>query len=289
MNNLSLLFAIVSSFALVNACMTADIRPDRMRATINPADVTKGRAIVKKAFEAHGGLERWKSFGSVSATVQDDWRPAPAPAKWMFMEYDGEGDIVKMKLDAIVGRFGNSRIEFLNGPEKGEIWGVVDAKRFYLKLPSEGSAPQFQTAESKQFLLQNIEFFPGVPFYLQSADQVAFIDEVLFDGRPHDRVLMSWHTFEPQSDLDQYIVWFDRETGLISQLQFTVRDAANWAVGVYYIDRYETIQGLVVPTKFSARFSADDPDPIHQYTYEDVRFHKERRLSEILPAGDDAS
>ncbi len=280
-SKISMYFALVASMTLTTACGTADIRVDSIKnGEINPADRAKGLALLNKVYDAAGGLERYKSFGSVQVKFRDDWSKAPAPARWLFMEYEKHNQLTK--LDALVNAMGNSRMEYLEGPQKGHVWGVRDG-RFWLQKNAAGS-PVYKFDMGKQLFVENVEFYLGFPFYLNSADQVLYLDQVSFEKRPHHRVFLSWKTFKPQKDLDQWIIWIDADTNRISQMKFTVRKSASFITGVYYVDEYKTVQGLTIPVKLSARFNAKDPDPVHTYHFQEVRFFKDKRLNEILPA-----
>ena len=276
------LLATTIALSVFVSCGTADIRPDALKAgSPSAADQAKGRALLQQVFTASGGLELYRSFGSVRAEFRDDWSTAPAPARWLFMEYDEDDH--PTRLDARVNAMGNARMEFLAGPQQGEVWGVQDARRFWTQAP--GQAPEFKDDVGRQLFVENVEFYLGFPFYLNSADQVTYLDEVEFEGKPHDRLFLSWNTFEPQKHVDQWIVWIDRETKRIKQMQFTVRPSGQSIVGVYYVEEYKTIQGLTIPVKLAARFNAEDPDAVHTYDFYDVRYYKEARLAEILPQG----
>ncbi|MCR9141001.1 MAG: hypothetical protein NXI24_01930 [bacterium] len=274
--------SILAAFALTTiACGTADIRPESLKNGEPSANsVAKGRAILERVFAASGGLDNWKKYASVRAKFRDDWSTAPAPAKWLFMEYEEHN--LPIQLDAVLGTFGNSRMTFLDGPEKGDVWGVVDAERFYT-IDAGKKTPVFAEHGGRQLFLQNAEFFISFPFYLESADQVTHLEEVDFEGKPHDLIFLSWKTFAPQPDIDQWQIWVDQATGLITQIKFTVRDTAPFIEGVYYFREYRKVGEFTMPRKADARFSEDDAAAVHTYDFYEIEFLTEARTAEIIP------
>ncbi len=272
--------AALAVAALLTGCFTADIRPDVVKNGVTEEARQKGRQLLERSFAAAGGLEQWKSYGSVEARFRDDWSMAPAPAKWLFMEYAEDNHLTA--IDAKIGEMGNSRMEFLEGPEKGVVWGVTGGDRYY-EIETAQRAPKFIDNPQRELVVENVEFFLGFPFYLASADQVAHLGEVELDGRKHDLVFLSWGTFAPQADVDQWQVWFDQETGLITQMEFTVRPMGKSLTGVYFVTEWQDVQGLKLPRVLSANFAADDPSPVHIYTISDVVLHRDARTAVIAP------
>ena len=77
--------------------------------------------------------------------------------------------------------------------------------------------------------------------------RVVYAGEVEISGRPMVRVVVSWGTVAPQDDVDQYILYLDRETARLHWLEYTVRDQMAHFVGRTRYSDWRTIEGLQVP------------------------------------------
>jgi hypothetical protein len=107
--------------------------------------------------------------------------------------------------------------------------------------------------------------------------------EVRHHGRSYDLVFATWRAAEPQPDLDQYVLWIDRETGLLSKVRYTVRDAVPrmsplmqrlalpLVAGTMHYEDYREIDGVQVP--FLQTVTLQPPE-LTRYPLSENYFHR---------------
>jgi hypothetical protein len=90
-------------------------------------------------------------------------------------------------------------------------------------------------------------------FRLGTAAIVADIGEARDGGETYDRVFATWGSVEAHMEHDQYIVWVNRDSGLIDRFEYTVRDFGGVAAGVTHYSDYRRIDGVMIPHRLSIR------------------------------------
>jgi steroid delta-isomerase-like uncharacterized protein len=215
-----------------------DLRPEPLRqAGPTEAGVRAGRELLRQAAERHG-LQRWRSHTSFEAVWTDDWAPK------IFESGYGWWPIQKQRLRtrALLGTF-SSQVELLDGPHKGEIWGVQSFLGY--KKSGQGGQASFGTEKVLTFYLPALQYFNELPFRLLAAEHVADAGTGSAGGRTYRLVYATWGSFEPNLEHDQYVLWIDPQSLLVEMCRYTVRDASPDAAGTILFSDY---LGLVTPT-----------------------------------------
>jgi len=256
----------VALFAIFLSGCLADIRPDSIKSGYTKADIEKGRALLHKAMESHGGLGPWKAHKTAEVILTDDWRGFML--KTFFLPWPENK--VPIKAEYLLGT-NDSRGTFLEGSRKGEIWGIQNWAT-YKQRP--GEAPVFKKDKAIKFYLPTYQYFFELPFHLPFAEIVIYAGEDELAGQTYDVVFVSWNTDAPQEKTDQYLTYISRKTGLIDYLRYTVRDQYGFIVGNMQFTDYRDVQGIQVPFRQTV-VSADRPDGkkvLHQVLYKSVVF-----------------
>ncbi len=246
-------------------CGLSDIRTERVKAGLTEADAARGRTILKAAMEKSGGITAWKAHGTAEATLRDDWSMLMRPFFSPWPE-----NKAPIRFQFLLGT-NASRLEFLDGSRQGEIWGIQNWAT-YEQRP--GEEIRFEKNADAQFFLPTYQWFFEAPFRLPYAEIVSYAGEGSAAGRVYDLVFATWNTPEPQEKIDQYLVWVNRETGLIDYLQYTVRDMMGFITGNMQFTDYRDVQGINVAFTQTV-VSGDRPDGtriLHQVTLSDVAF-----------------
>lgn len=266
--------------ALLGGCSSglADIRPEPLRVAPPTADSeAKGQRLVREMLDAHG-LETWQTFDFVHARAADEWFNALFFALGAPYTENPEHVVVA----AYTQRFPSARVEFTGGDNAGQVW-VVDGDR--IRTKAEGEAVETQRTADDPFFaafVHNFPLWPNMPFLLASADRATYLDEATWEGRTYDRVLISWGDYAPQADVDQWILWVNRDTRLLERVWFTIRLAGEDQVGGYNLREIRDVQGMKIATVAEGLLGLDE-DPLHTYTYRDIRFSN--RVAADLMAG----
>ena len=90
-----------------------------------------------------------------------------------------------------------------------------------------------------EFWLPTYLYFVEAPLRIFEADVISYAGERTLNGKTYDLVYATWNDAEPQKDLDQYILWIDRETHILRQMQYTVRDKSSWIHATLRYTEYE--------------------------------------------------
>ncbi len=252
--------------AIVN-CGTADIRTDKIKNGVSASNERKALDIYAKVIEAHGGQEAHTKLRKGTFLFKDTWHGTLT--KWVWMEWDDNGASYRMNFDP--QKFGNTSIEFLEGDERGKVWGTHNEK-FYI-IPAGEETKNFDDDIDKRIFNDTLEYMAILPFHIQNADKWAYVDDVQENSQNYHRIMASWGTLEPQANFDQWILYVNKANYRIDAVLFTVRDAANFIKAVYLLKDYKKINGVYLPHKMDALLGTDlDASSVHTFEIRDAAF-----------------
>ena len=222
-----------------------DIRPKALReGPISGTSAQSAKERLARAAAAHG-VKRWREFRILEVAAKDSWHwwmahtplnPWPEPRQQLRMQF-------------LRGTW-TSRMELLNGPEPGGVWGIQAWHPYRI---SPGGKPVFQADDDISFYLPTYHYFFEFPFRIGAAGIVADAGEASHQGKSYDRVFATWDTLEPNRDKDQYVVWINQDTGLIDRIEYTVREIGGFAAGATNYYEYRSVDGVMIPHRLSMR------------------------------------
>jgi hypothetical protein len=161
------------------------------------------------------------------------------------------------------------RAELVGGPSDGEIWGVQAWKSY--RTDKLGKT-QFRDHEDTLFYVPTYQYFFEFPFRITKAGIVRHAGWRTFEGVEYDLAYATWKGAEPRLDVDQYVLWIGKTSGLIEKVQFTVRDKLRWATGTVHFADFRTVEGIQIPFKMTVTIDPDDETYLHQMVIESVAF-----------------
>lgn len=137
----------------------------------------------------------------------------------------------------------------------------------------EGGGKRDDTIE---FFLPTYHYFFEFPFRIQSATVVHDVGEARKNGRSYDRVFATWNSLAVNSEVDQYIVWINRESGLIDRIEYTVREFGGAAAGATVFRDYRSVDGVQIPHLLSIRLVVPGGGEVeaHRVTVEEARWDR---------------
>ena len=272
------LLVVAGGVLAVVVSRLADIRPASLiRDGVTPAATALGHQQLARMELAHGGYDAWKRFGTATLELRDLW--SSDIARRIFSPWPANA--VPLRFTEIPGQ-DTSCLEFLDGPERGQVWGIQNWATY---RAAAGGKPQFKQENALRFWLPTMQYFFDAPFRLREADVVAALDPAPVKGVPYERVFLSWGKAEPQADVDQYIAWIDPSTGRLGFLEYTVRDILPMAKGCMAYRDYQQVQGLWVPMTMAVCEAPGGADTMHRIEVSDVRFDEEQAAS-LIPRPD---
>ncbi len=106
---------------------------------------------------------------------------------------------------------------------------------------------RFKRDKDIEFWLPTYQYFIELPIRIQKATFVSFAGTGTMEGKTYDLVFATWNKAEPQRDVDQYVLWINRQTKLVDRVDYTVRDFFNFLKGTLFYNDYRDIGGLKIP------------------------------------------
>ena len=174
----------------------------------------------------------------------------------------------RMRMDFLRDTF-YGRAQLIGGPSDGEIWGVQAWKAY---RTDRAGKTRFRDHEDTLFYIPTYHYFFEFPFRIANAGIVQYAGERTLGGVSYDLVYATWRDADPQLDVDQYIVWIGRESGLIEKAQFTVRDKLRWATGTMHFSDFRQVDGIRIPFDMTVTIDPEDESVLHRMVIESVEF-----------------
>ncbi len=271
---------LLPPFALIlvlGGCATADLRPDPP-VFADDAEAA-GRAWLAKAALAQGA-QTLNGHETASLWLKDVWTGWLYKAAAMPWPENGQ----PLRLDTRLGS-DDGRMTFIGGPKAGQGWGIQQWATYHADAEGKLTFDAVDDPDSEiQFWIPTTLYFPFIAWRIQEASVVKLMTPQVIDDRTYQRVFASWGKAEPQSNVDQYVVYIDSETHLIRWANYTVRDIADFATGLMQYSDYRDVGGLKLP--FSMRvvpqFNASE-DGLHQYIVDRVELDPKLPEHWLLP------
>ncbi len=259
----------------------ADLRTEGFRDTA--ARRTRGRELLDAAVARQGGAA-WSGHTTLSVTGVDRFRE---PGPW-WPQKDQRGEFLMA-----LGTF-TSRVELLDGPGAGAVWGIQSWRPY--RAASRTASVEFLEHDLPiEFYLPTLHYFNELPFRLAAAPIVVDLGTATLHGSTYDRVLVTWGQAAPSNDVDQYVAWIDRQSGLITKVHYTVREVASLpfiadeqkpvmragTAGTIHFDDFRQVGGVRLPfrhvvTLFGPAQSGPEPAKderwVHIFEIENASF-----------------
>lgn len=175
---------------------------------------------ISKVFDAHGGLDKWNSMKNLSFTMEK-----PSGKEVTTVDLKTRAELIDMPTH-IQGYDGSS----IWIKEKGDNENDGSRAKFYRGL---------------------MMYFYAMPFIV-SDDGIIYEDAkpLNFDGKTYPGILVSYEAGVGSSPDDQYIIYYDAETGQMQWLGYTVTFGKDGKSNDFHFIRYnnwQTVNGLVLP------------------------------------------
>lgn len=279
--------SLMALLGVLASCSLADIRPDSLKTEITSDQFEKGRRILNRSVEAHGGVERWQQSGPIIIRFSDEW-----PGflnRSLFMPWPENPMQASMY---IVPGKDDARIVMQKGESRGQFMGLQNWIP-YTGQSEDGLSSRVELEPGNddiKFWVPTLNYFLQLPFRIGEADVVAYAGEKELDGRVFELVFVSWNRAEPQEMVDQYLLWIEKKTGYIEYATYTVRDMGGFVTGTMHYSDFRNQDGLVIARKQTVVDSpAEHGEPFHRLTIEEIQFGADLPEGVIFPAPDQAA
>lgn len=206
---------------LISACKNETKPESTVVDEVSKEDITTSiyPETITKVFEAHGGIDQWNKMQTLSFTMENP---------------DGK-EVITTHL--------KTRAECIDTPtytlgyDGQNLWvNEKDGKEY-------NGRPWFY----KGLMM----YFYAMPFIVGD-DGIIYEDTepLVFDGKMYPGILISYEAGIGVSPDDQYIIYYDDETGQMEWLAYTVTFGKDEKSKDFHFIRYnnwQTVNGLVVP------------------------------------------
>ncbi|MDN5217043.1 hypothetical protein QQ020_33540 [Fulvivirgaceae bacterium BMA12] len=239
-------------------CTLYDLRPEALRQSVEISDDQRGDQIMEKAAIAHG----WDQLGDikVEAIYRDHW-PSDL-MRWLFHPWPSHAQLIKhtfTNYDLYSGE-----VEFLDGKDSGELWGLENGQPFLHKNKKK----EFRKHKSTSFYLPTYQYFMQIGYWIKNIPIRKFLKEEQINGRTYLVLLATWNKLSPQKDYDQYIFYINKESYLIEMVEYTIRAQFPSAHGTNTFSDFKKTGDLMIPYKQTITVNPEDQKIVHQLVLE---------------------
>jgi len=217
----------------------------RTKEVIANFDEQRGLTVLNQMAEAHG-IKYWDSIQTYSLMIAQ--KDVGALAK---MTSPYPADKMEFRFDVIPNTF-TSRVTFNTSIKnwKDKVWGI-QSWHTYSGIKSSPLQLDKENNQDIEFNLPTLQYFFEAPKRIFDADVISYAGERTLDGKIYDLVYATWKSPEPQKNIDQYLLWIDRSTKLLTKMHYTVRDKFNFIDATKNFYTYAKHGNIMFPTKMA--------------------------------------
>lgn len=210
---LSILITACKNDSKTESTDIQDVSKDDITTSIYPEAITK-------IFDAHGGIDQWNKMKTLSFT----------------MEKPNGKEVTTVDL--------KSRAELIDTPTHMQGF---DGSAIWIKEKDDNK----NDGSRAKFYRGLMMYFYTMPFIVGD-DGVIYEDAkpLEFEGKIYPGVLISYETGIGSSSDDQYIIYYDDETGKMEWLAYTVtfgKDSKSKDFHYIRYNNWQKVNGLVIP------------------------------------------
>ena len=259
--------------AIIMTGCTANLLPKSLKnGEDNRTLEEKGNRLLESAWKAQGfdNLENHKTF---QFTFTDYWKGMMG----------GMGKLWAQKKTRINQKGAlksfDSQIEFLDGKTKGLVAGIQSWKYYEM----ENGVANFNVKENERYIfgMTAFHYFTELIDRLKNAEFIRYAGEKKFNGKDYDLVYVTWKSLKKNKEVDQYILYLNKETKMLDYVTFTVRDSylkmpgASMFYGSMQFSDYRNIDGFKFPflqTVYLNKPKKKEKKYMHQLKVESFEF-----------------
>ncbi len=163
----------------------------------------------------------------------------------------------------------DGKMTFQQGKLENMTWGIQSWKTY---TQSAGEEAVFEKHKKGAFWIPTYQYFMELPARIQNGSILTYAGEASHDGKTYDLVYATWKEQGPQKDIDQYMIWINKENKLVEIVEYTVRDFFSNVTGVaFYEGLHEVKGGLMMPNAISIKGNKDKKALLHQMQLSDFK------------------
>ncbi|MBO6606313.1 DUF6503 family protein [Psychroserpens sp.] len=211
---------------------------------------------ITKVFDAHGGIDNWNAFGTLSFTMQK-----PNGNEVTTTDLKSRNELIDTPT-------------YTMGADRNDMW--VTEKD---ETPYKGNA---------RFYKGLFMYFYAMPFIVGD-DGIIYedVEPLVFEEKSYPGILASYEAGVGASPDDQYIIYYDDATGQMQWLGYTVtfgKDSKSTDFRFIRYNDWQEINGLILPKSIDW-YNYEDKQPTEKRNtieFFDVKLLKDRPNPEMF-------
>lgn len=257
-----LLFLVV--FAL-SSCKTVDIRTDYAMESNTSSNVNKGKTLLKQAY-LDMGYDKLEKTTNYEVNSLFKWK-----FPWSIMPMNAlpgnKGKDIRFRFST--NDF-NGQVTYLEGRKKGKTYGLQSWQDYRFKMEKD-----LKSKKSKRYNwgLATYHYVIEAPMRLLGADIIRFAGEKEFNGKQYNLVYATWGQDAPHKEHDQWLVYINKQTGMIDLTEITINDfflpmPPGMKGATIQTERKLTSNGSYLPSFVTIQLGEPKSPEKHVYTFE---------------------
>ena len=277
------LLLLLSIGIILSSCM-ANLRPSIVKKNPNSVKLEeKGKEILAKTYLAHGvaQLEKHEVY---QFTATDDWKGMMAGMGKLWPQKNS-----KMTFKYVPNTF-DSQVTFEDGKTTNQTAGIQSWE--YYEKDSIGNV-NFDVKSNKRYVfgMSAFQYFTELVGRLSNAEIIRYGGEKTFNGTNYELIYVTWKSEKANKDVDQYLLYVNKETSMLEYASYTLRDnylkmpGSRSLYGSIGFSDFNSIDGFMVPFTQSIFIMAPkkkNKKYLHQLVIESFSFD-EFDKSELYP------
>lgn len=256
------------------SCKLADLRPPLLANTgVNPDLQKKALSLIQNPSEQVMKPGDWKNYKQIQFTLKDVWH---SKAVRFFTPIKETEQRMKVFLDFEKNVM---EIEMLNGVNKGLYLGIVKKDAYQI---STDTGKVFTGDDEVRIYLESLRLYLMLVWKLRDFDIIQYSGEVKFLGKEYETVYLTSVQVDATPDTDQYLAYFEKDSGALEWIEFTYRELFSWYRGILKFGYYEEWEGKYFPRRITILDKFNAEDFVHEIRIERIEIPK-KPLSDEQP------
>ncbi|MBL4625818.1 MAG: hypothetical protein JKY42_11875, partial [Flavobacteriales bacterium] len=242
MKSVKLKFVYFLSLGIVLSSCTVNLLPEMVEENPNSIELeTKGKEILEKAYVAHGSevMEKHKVY---QFTATDDWQGMMAGMGKLWPQKNSN-----MTFKYVPNTF-DGQVKFKDGETKGKIAGL-QSWQYYENEDNTDANFDVENNVRFSFGMAAFQYFTELVGRMNNAEIIRYAGEKEFNGNVYEMVYVTWKSEEPRDNVDQYLLYINKQTSMLDYASYTLRDnyldipGAGMMYGTIGFSDYKEIDG----------------------------------------------
>jgi hypothetical protein len=260
-------FTLILILTLIHlSCKLADLRPPVLsNSGINPDLQKKALTLILNPTEAVMKPGDWKNYKQIQFTLKDIWHSKTVR---FFTPIKETEQRMKVFLDL---EKNSMEIEMLNGVNKGLYLGIVK-KDAYQISPDTGKV--FTGDDEVRIYLESLRLYLMLVWKPKDFEIIQYSGETKILDKEYNTVYLTSVQVDATPDTDQYLAYYEKQSGALEWIEFTYRELFSWYRGVLKFGFYEEWDGKFYPRRITILDKFNAEDFVHEIRIERIEIPK---------------